>query len=328
MERRASLTELYLHSIPLGVVINNDKKWSEININSTVEEALQVLCREGRSVLPVWNQTSKKYEYCCSRLDIVSMIAWSKDTEWRKSPLIDILETEEHIVDPRIWGYTLADSVINLMEPLSKGVHHVLVKDEDYQETNEIDAEYAPYYFVSQMDILTFLCQNIGRLSAVVDAPIKKIGLLKNTLETLHCVPSTMLAKNAFKKFIIYKCDCLAIVDEKNSCLVSHVTELDILGMGPEAMQFLMQDDYLTIFDFISAIRKENKRNTKPIACTKYSFLKDVMNQMVNNNSGHIFVVDDKDKPVCLLTLSDIICKFSPYDYKYVHTYVYMYMCE
>ena len=158
MARRSSLHELYLTSVPLGVILNHEKKWSEISVNSSVSQALQTLCREGRSVLPVWNQQLKEYQYCCSRLDIVSMIAWSKgeskgesngeskgeskDTNnvsspsWRESPLIDVLETEEHVVDPRIWKFTLTDPLIKLMEPFSKGVHHVLVEDEDFNKKN------------------------------------------------------------------------------------------------------------------------------------------------------------------------------------------------
>lgn len=64
-------------------------------------------------------------------------------------------------------------------------------------------------------DVLKFLTQNMQRLSAIVEAPINTIGILSNrgTDGTVHKVQNTVLAKEAFKKFIVEKTDVIAVVD-------------------------------------------------------------------------------------------------------------------
>ncbi len=126
-------------------------------------------------------------------------------------------EAEEHIISPGIWKYDMGDGILTLLDPFSKGVHHVLIKNEEYDASNEEEEE-NPYYILSQWDVVEFLYRNIRQLSAVVDVPIEKIGILSNrgTDITVHTVPSTMVCLEAFKKFLLLKTDILAIVDELN----------------------------------------------------------------------------------------------------------------
>ncbi len=38
--------------------------------------------------------------------------------------------------------------------------------------------------------------------------------------------------------------------------LVGHISEADIVGIGPEAVEFVRSDEYLTIYDFMIALNK------------------------------------------------------------------------
>eukprot|EP01084_Bolivina_argentea_P112130 200008_1 len=131
--RRSSVHEAYLQNIPLAVVVNNEKIMKSININSTIQDALIALSDDKYQALPVFDKQTDKYEYVASRLDIISMIAWTQKHEWKQSPLLDVLQTEEHVIDPRIFQYTMNDSVVVCLEPFSKGVHHILVQNEEYE---------------------------------------------------------------------------------------------------------------------------------------------------------------------------------------------------
>ena len=146
---RTSVHEMYLQAIPLAVITDEDKPFAKININFTIEDTLYQLSKNIFKVLPVWDDKQNKYISMVSRLDILSMLVWSKDNQWRKSSIKDIIETEEHIIDNRIWQYTLDDTVISLLDPFSKGVHHILVKNNEYDPNNE-EIQEKPYYILSQ----------------------------------------------------------------------------------------------------------------------------------------------------------------------------------
>ena len=309
--------------------------------SATLEEALLALCQNGKhdsgtDALPVRNDKDGTYEYCCSRLDIISMLAWSQsESDWKSAPLMDVLQSDDdaHVVSPKIFSFSMDDAVVTCLEYFSKGVHHILVTNEEYQapdpEANDKDndnsdedsdaVEEQKYYWVSQWDIIEYLHQNINRMSAVVDAPIDKIGLVKERelekdQKSIVKVPCTMLAKEAFKKFLTQKCDVVAIMD--NDKLVSSVSESDIVGVGPEATSFLLSDEYLTVKDFMDAVNKENDRDTEPVTCTRGDALKDLLLIAVEKKTNHIFVVDDQQRPLKIVMLRDLICKFSPCDFK------------
>eukprot|EP01083_Nonionella_stella_P159525 520444_1 len=134
MARRSSVHEAFLQNIPLAVVVNNEKIMKKIDIKSNLKDTLVALCCDNDQALPVFNTDTNEYEFVASRLDIISMIAWTETDGWKESPLLDVLETEEHVVDPRIFQFGMNDSVVACLEPFSKGVHHILVKNAEYDE--------------------------------------------------------------------------------------------------------------------------------------------------------------------------------------------------
>eukprot|EP01084_Bolivina_argentea_P112129 200007_1 len=155
-------------------------------------------------------------------------------------------------------------------------------------------------------------------MSAIVDAPINTIGLVKEynlKNEKIFTCHHEMLAKDAFKQFLVHRCDVIAIINDEKQ-IVSHISESDIIGLGPEAISFLVSDEYLTVYHFMNAVNKENGRQCDPICCKKDEILSMLMKMIVETESNHIWIVDDDRKPIKLVTLNDIICKFSPYDYK------------
>ena len=54
----------------------------------------------------------------------------------------------------------------------------------------------------------------------------------------------------------------------------------------------------------------------EPVTCKETDLLKTVMQTLIKRKSNHIFVVDKENKPFKIITLNEVICKFSPYDYK------------
>ena len=330
MARRSSVHEAFLTHIPLAVVVDHENPMKSIDINSNLKEALISLCSENAEALPVFDpKSTKDYKYVASRLDIIAMVSWSNTDGWKESPLIDVLESEEHVVDPRIFEFTMNDSVLACLDSFSKGVHHILVKNQEYQteETKDDDLEFdsisngfteQKYYWLSQFEIVQFLYTNLPRMSAIVDAPINKIGLVKEEKlneERVFTVHHKILAKEAFKQFLVHHCEAIAIVNDAGQ-MISHISESDIVGIGPEAINFLIKDEYLNIGDFINAVNKENNRNIGPICCKKDEILKELMKIIVERKSNHIWIVDADNRAIKLITLNDIICKFSPCDYK------------
>lgn len=150
--RRQSVQELYLQSIPLAVIVNEEEPFIDIKTTINVEEALKTLCVHKMQMCPVYDEETKSYPYVCSRLDMIGILSWSVSDGWGKGSLVELLESEEHVVDPRLWKFRMNDHVIDLLEPFSKGVHHILVENDEYVKDGTQNEEFdeKPNYFVSQ----------------------------------------------------------------------------------------------------------------------------------------------------------------------------------
>ena len=105
-ERRGSIHCDFLQLVPLISVCDPDQKVNTVNIKASLEDTFKQLNACKVSQLPVINDNGE-YEYIVSRLDIISMLAWSNhiDESWKKSPLIDVLDSEDHAVDVKVFKF-------------------------------------------------------------------------------------------------------------------------------------------------------------------------------------------------------------------------------
>ena len=117
------------------------------------------------------------------------------------------------------------------------------------------------WYLLSQFDIVAFLIRNMNRLSAVIDASIAEIGVLADNQydhdHDIHTVPADMISKDAFQQLLLIPTDFLVIVDANNpERVVNHISESDVMNIGPRAIEKIRSDPYLQINDAMCAIQK------------------------------------------------------------------------
>ena len=94
--------------------------------------------------------------------------------------------------------------------------------------------------------------------------------------------------------------------------IIGQITDNDLIGIGADAVNFVLNDKFLEIYDFFTTLNKDKKYLTVP----KNSVFKDIIKIFAETKRTHLFAVDDKGKPVKLITLNDIICKFTPFDWQ------------
>lgn len=336
MNRRASIHSIYLESIPLAVMIDYAASTAPltVHLDESISDVFTKMNTHKLKVILVVDRETGQFCNFASRLDLIAQIAFSENADWMDEDLRVFLEGEDpqsHVIDTRVWSFPMTTRANALLDPMSKGVHHILVENEQWSDDksdsdsdsdSNDDLADQPRYILSQWTVIQFLHRNLGRLSAIVDAPIKDIGILNGGGATIRSISMRMGCKEALQLFLKWNCDYLAIIDEQNGGkLIGHVSESDLSGCTAKTIELMRKDPYLQIGHAILAIQKCTSfglTRKYPVFCTSSDLLKNVMKLIVDTGAYHVAVVDNHRsmRPVSLLSLNEVICKFSPFDFK------------
>ncbi len=170
------------------------------------------------------------------------------------------------------------------------------------------------YKLVSQTDVIRFLYQNRDNLNQ---------ELLHSTVEQTNVfTPRPKLTlieegKTALEAFRMMSKDkmltCVGVVNRKGQ-LTYNLSISDFRGMVPGQHLHLLK---LRVEDFLKTMRgDEMVHHLYPITCGKQTRLVDVMKMVIDHGVHRCWVVGEDLEPIGLISLSDLICKFSPFDFK------------
>lgn len=311
----------FLKTLTLGdMVKKKTRPLISINKGSSVQEALDLMSKEKVLSLPVEDEkgdilgvvnmtdlaTAIAFQPCFEKFKQgPERLSGIRKAEFEGSIRTRLFETEiENMLGvttegKSLWAYPAAESLERVLELFSKGVHRVLVTMPDGTRRN-----------LSQSDVLMYLKENLRSLGDIVDQEIKDMGLVrKGELATVSMYDSALCAFQAMyahgKEY-----GGVPIVD-KTGDIVATISNSDMRGLNKDSLGLLL----LPVLDYLRIATG----GARPVVqASPSSTLKEVMYKAVYARVHRVWVVEQKDsktKVTGVVTLSDILTKFSPYDF-------------
>ena len=147
----------------LGLLVFDKRNLITIFNNTTVEEALFVLHRENILAVAVTNPENEDLIQILTIFDLLAYITFGsfKYGEEEETdafslfksanvPVSDIIQKPIHSEDEKVWIYKANDPIEKVLEPLSKGVHRILVVLNNGEGKPQ-------YRMLTQTDVVRFL---------------------------------------------------------------------------------------------------------------------------------------------------------------------------
>jgi CBS domain-containing protein len=196
----------------------------------------------------------------------------------------------------RIWEYDEDTPADTIFEIFSKGVHRVIVKTKGGRR------------IVSQTDVAKFLKEHEGKLGDFVKQPINELGLVQDGKGIIK-LSMYSTALEGFQKLynLGWEVSALPIVD-KTGDIVATLSISDMRGLTSATFPLLLAP----VLDFLGEVVGGARPS---ITARPTSTLEEVIRKVVFARVHRVWIVDN-NKITGVVSLSDIICKFSPYDYK------------
>jgi len=208
---------------------------------------------------------------------LVKVIAFSKAWEHQDLPQ---------------FPFKLKMPLIELMNTFSSGIHRVPVVDDNNQILN----------FISQMDLLRFLAQNIYLL--------EERGIGKKTLDELgigrrsvHFVRSDAMVLLAMSSMTQHKVHAVPILDKETGKLIANFSASDLRGIGPGDLHQLLRPliSFLAIF---------NVKSLFPLTCKPSDTLEYTLLKLAGSGVHRLWVTDDNHQLLGVIGLTEVMAPF------------------
>jgi CBS domain-containing protein len=320
----------FLEEAKLSEVVANKPELVWVEPSATIASVCEKLRLHNILSLPVYSRETNDFVGITNVADIALFIAWgsvdvvrSKQSKEGSEPMADVERLEPRlgfadrpIVEVFISDETsffrvfdASDSLYGVLEPFSKGYHRALVKLTPQASKPE------DYRLLTQTDIVRFLMTNYARLDwSLLSQTVAEAGLVQGR-KNLLCVTEdeSLNVLQAFRRMTQRDMNCIGICDKHTGRLVCNLSASDLRGMAPDRLNMLL----LPVRDYMTAMYGETFcQKVYPVTCSPDTKLADVMASVMARKVHRVWVVNEAEQPVGLISLSDIICKFSPYDYK------------
>jgi CBS domain-containing protein len=291
-----------LHLIKLSDLCGKKSELHSIDANATVADALQKMKQHNVTCLPVMTSTRQPV----GMLDVRSLVfylAWGKyrvedlkyahtpfcdpSVDYGKKPVADLLAMGSSEAG-RVWQYAASEPVLNILEPLAKGVHRVLVS---------LDGRLR---LLTQADIARWIASNKA-FAPVLDKTVEELGMVRGSV---LCATEQDTALEAFRKASLYDVPAIGVTDSNTGRLLGVLSAADLRGMDLTGIRAVEQP----VTQFLAATRPES---LNPVVVHAGDTLRGALDKMLAVRVHRVFCVDAAYKPVGVISLSDVISKFT-----------------
>ncbi|KAG0212263.1 hypothetical protein BGX28_006616 [Mortierella sp. GBA30] len=320
----------------------------DIHVTATVEKVFETLLSNGKSKqyllfwflgifsdilsVPVYRHFNnvKDYVAIIDAYDLLSAMeergfavesGSTPDTEFLSMPVAILVGMTKS--SSKLWTCQPSLPLTQLIELFTKHrVHRVLVLEEIPVRTDDQDdVEEAPRKqpngrLLSQTDVVRFLLENNHQLGPILDTYAEQVAghalqyadeyLDRASADQLKQDPASITincqAWNAFQTMSTTHASCVAIVDA-NGALVAEMSAADLRGVNPSRIKDLNSPCLV----YLKTCQGNLKRPLNSRA--KFS-LGQLLSGVVLNHAHRSWLVDEEDRPVGCITLSDILSVF------------------
>lgn len=196
-----------------------------------------------------------------------------------------------------LWIYNPEEPLEQVLEVFSKGVHRVLVR--------QVNEEGNPTVrLLSQSDVIHYISKHMLDFPELTEKPINQIGLA--SFPFVKSVPDSVTALAAYRVMVQEGLLAVPIVDQ-NGILVASLSTSDLRGLSIRNARAVLSP----VTQFLGLRPVFSVRPTTTLG--------EVINSFLTNKIHRVWIVDDAQRVIGVVTMSDVITKFSPYDHKRVN---------
>lgn len=311
----------FLKSLTLSDLLNKSRDVVTIDPDTTVEKALFILADENILSLPIvdskkgdgkvlgilnvtdlatviaFQDTFKQFKDAPAKLEWVDENTFDKllNTKILSTKAIDVVGLSSE--SKTIWEYTETEPLDTILEIFAKGVHRVIVHTKDKK-----------LRYLSQSDVVIFLKKNLDKLGEIVTTPLDKAGL-EGKVSDLITVSMYQTALIGFQKLYNHGWELSGIpVVDKTGDLVATLSASDLRGLNKGSFKYLL----LPVLDFL----RLQKGGIRPAITTQsHAEIGEIIRKFVYGHVHRIWIVKNH-KITGVVSLSDILAKLSPVDYR------------
>jgi len=229
------------------------------------------------------------------------------------TPLSEVIEYVRDILlySDRAIRVTRNTSITELVDIFYNGAHRVPVMSDDGLKLLGV---------ISQTDLMNILVQCMGLLHRAERT--KTLAELefgeKESLITVHSLEKVVDVLKRMNQVLKKPVSAVPVVDGDGK-LIANFSASNLTGLNQANFGNLL----LGVYEFLLKAREEGKekfqkafqglKSLHPITCTMESTFQSVVFNMVTNRVHHLWVVDKEEKPVGVVSMTDLFKVFLPW---------------
>jgi CBS domain-containing protein len=152
------------------------------------------------------------------------------------------------------------------------------------------------------------LCSMPAKLGRIVNCSVGQLALAsKGNTDRLLTITPRHMALEGFRKIGMREINAVAIVDDSDT-VVGNLSSSDLRGIT----RFTLGRLFMPVLDFLKEMH--GGKVPKPLTCRMETPLLEVLNMVHTSRVHRVWVVDDGGQLLDVITLSDMLRKFSRFD--------------
>jgi len=285
-----------LATIHAGQLVSNKTNLVTAQLTDTIEAVLAKLLKHNIISVPLLNE-SAQFVGIISLQDIVLDMVWRPEDRAQAAQNLtrqvrDVFVLREEA--KHLWIFQSTDTLATIIETFSNGVHRALVTQKDDNSKHE------RYVMLSQSDVVKFLSQNISSFKELAGKTLTQLKIGEKKTESITADVRTF---DAFKILGDEYVTGLPLVEKETGRLLGNLSASDLRGLTVQKLLFLNE----SVETFLTA---QGGSVRAPICTKSSSTFGQVIQSLMDNHVHRIWLVDDKEKPIGVVTLTDVLNVF------------------
>jgi CBS domain-containing protein len=264
--------------------------------HATVADALGLMLVHDITSIPVYS-VRREYVGIISAFDLAIVIAFGEvfksngelnetfsNLGMRLRDLIGITSESQ-----QIWCFNQDEPLSVALEPMCKGIHHILVRDPvSFQ-----------YRMLSQSDVIRAVAKRLDEVGIVKEKTLEELFAPLEGKSKVVTVRNDTPAIDAFKKLWTLSVSAVAVVDDGGN-VVGSLSASDLRGLGPRQLRFLKKP----VLQFQEAMLGAHPKD--PVCLSPKLTLSEAIKE-VSENRVHFAWIVESGKPVSVVSLTNMI---------------------
>jgi len=298
------MTEADIRDTPIRDLVNDLPALVSVKTTDSVKHTLDVLLQGDFRAVGVYDEPGDCFLGLVTVFDIMTWVSLGAygiteiPTEIKIRQSLDQeignIQGIFHEETKRIWSFDEDVPINKVLEPFSKGVHRAIVVRAD-----------GTYRMISQIDVVRFGYNNKASFPDLAKT-LEDLNLGDPTNSKVISLTTDEIALFGFRKMEMANHSAVPVVDPSTGVIQATLSASDIRGVAPENIHNVL----LPVKSFLDSLQTFHE----PVTCKSSETLEAVIGRILQNKVHRSWVVDEQNRPVATVSLSDIINRLKGID--------------